>query len=271
MASPSTGWQGSSTDATDNVQQKDSSKTSLIQRLLKITSETRDEDSQGDYSERRNGDKKPYGEDMKQQRGRGRIIRGGNNAPFRGSPKHHEDFGVDRGNFRGGRGVRGRARGRGRGNSHHFGRQHHQFNDVPERQPLSGVNSPFGKRDTDPGQGRDFAGTSGMLFHQEGSRMPNDGSRMPSPYSYQTLAKPHRDRPSHPHDAVHLERQQNIHNEMPDTSSQRFSPMRHPRPNLNRFGKPGQEWQAPGSPFNSFRNQVGLVCSVDKLKCLVVH
>ena len=231
------------------------SKTNLIQRILQIS-----EHGEGNRNQTRNLDTKAYNEDAKPTRGHNRMGRGVGNLSWRSNPKFLDEFhnNQDR-NLRGGRGARGKPRMRGRGNFSPFGHQQHHFNEVNKNEWPSVGSGVYGSKDMDAMRPRDFKDNS---FGMQGLRQfPAESNRLAAPYNYQALAHTHRERPkdSVMPDNMIYERPENRINERHDGNSQRFDAIRLPSPNLNRFGKPGQEWQQNQNqplPYNSYSGQV---------------
>ena len=204
----------------------------------------------------RNSENKSFHDEAKPMRGHSRFGRGNSSLSWRNSPKFQNDFvGNQDKNTRGGRSGRGKQRHhRGKGNFSPFGHQQHQFN---EKKDWSSVSSNiYAPKDIDSLPSRDFMDGN---FSPQIMRPYPDSNRMPSPY--QALPHHHRERPKDfvPSDVPHFDRQEHVHGERHEGNMQRFNPLRLSSPNLNRFGKPGQDWQqSPGHnmPFGPYPGQV---------------
>ena len=235
-----------------------------------MTQRTIEGSEQGDHyrGQPRNTESKLFHDEAKPTRGHGRLGRGISSLSWRNNPKFQDDFvsSQDK-NIRGGRGAHGKQRPRGKGNFSTFGHQQHQFNDRKEW-PSVGSNI-YAPKDIDSLPVREFNGGN---FSSPNIRPYPDNNRMPTPYNYQGLQNHHRDRPKDyaPSDGVQFERQEHVHAERRDGNAQRFNPIRLPSPNLNRFGKPAQEWQqSPGHnlPFAPYSAQVILYQFVKQMLC----
>lgn len=218
-------------------------KPDLIQRILEI-------------SEPRNVEAKSFNDESKLTRGHNRIGRGINSLSWRSNPKFHDDFhNSPERNMRGGRGPRAKQRMRGRGNFSPFGHQQHQYNDMNKHEWSSNT---YGSKEMEPLHARDVKDNNN--FGNQNVRLFPDSNRLPSPYNYQAFSQTQRERPKDPElssDNVRFERHGNLLAERHDGNTTRFDALRLPSQNLNRFPKPGQEWQqSQGQTYTSYSGGV---------------